>query len=339
MNKNKQRYEHISKDYKDIKEYKVNKQIGLLDFLFETFKDQSRTSVKQMLSNRRVSVDGAPITQFDFKLFPGDTVLISKTGIRKKTRKDLPIIFENQEMIVINKPSGLLSVASDKEKGSTAYRMLSEYVQQKDPHNRIFIVHRIDEDTSGVFMVVKNQKLQQALQDNWNDLVKKRGYYAIVDGEPKEKNKTIKSWLKKNSLNLMYSSPKPGDGQFSVTHYQTMKTRGDYTLLDVNIDSGRKNQIRVHLGEMGHNIIGDDKYGNPTNPIGRLGLHAYELDLIHPLTKKLMKFIAPMPKEFEDLMNGTYVKSKVDKKKLEKVKKASKKPNKNKSKPNKSKKR
>lgn len=301
MNKNKQRTEHISKDYKNIREYKVDKECELLEFLLLTFKDQSRNSVKSMLSNHRVAVDGAPISQFNFKLYPGDVVIISKTPIHKKTRSNLPIIFENDEFIVINKPSGLLSIASDKEKGSTAYRMLTDYVQQKDKHNRIFVVHRLDEDTSGVLMVAKNPKIQQALQDNWNEIVTKRGYYAIVEGHMKEKNGTVKTYLKKNSQNMMYSSKKAGDGQFAITHYKVMQEIDGYSLLDVHIDTGRKNQIRVHLGDMGHHVIGDDKYGNPSNPIKRLGLHAYELEFKHPFTGKMMKFVAPIPKEFKVL--------------------------------------
>lgn len=301
MNKNKNRMPHFSKDYKNIREYSVNKDCELLEFLLLTLKDQSRNSVKSLLSHRRVAVDGAPITQFNFQLFKGDKVIISKTPIQRKNRSNLPIIFENDEIIVINKPSGLLSIASDKEKGSTAYRMLTDYVQQKDKHNRIFVVHRLDEDTSGVLMVAKNPKIQQALQDNWNSLVKKRGYYAIVEGQMKEKSGTIKSYLKKNSQNMMYSSKKEGDGQLAITHYRVMQEIEGYSLLDVNIDSGRKNQIRVHLGDLGHHIIGDDKYGNPSNPIKRLGLHAYELQLTHPFTGKLLKFTAPIPKEFKNM--------------------------------------
>ena len=301
MNKNKQRVVHRSKDYTGLREYPVSKDTELLVFLLETLKGQSRNSIKSLLTSHRVSVDGAPISQYNFKLTKGDTVIISKTPIHKKTRSNLPIIFENDEMIVINKPSGLLSIASDKEKGSTAYRMLMDYVQQKDKHNRIYVVHRLDEDTSGVLMVVKNQKLQEALQDKWNDLVKSRGYYAIVDGVLENKSGTIKSYLKKNAQNMMYSSKKAGDGQFSITHYKVMKENEKYSLLDVHIDSGRKNQIRVHLGDIGHNVIGDDKYGNPSNPIKRLGLHAYELVIIHPFTGKVLKFNAPVPKEFNSL--------------------------------------
>lgn len=304
VNKNKAREKApVKKNYQNLKQFKVKKECELLEFLLETFSNQSRNSVKSLLSSHRVSVDGAPTSQFNFKLYPEDTVIISNAPIRRKTRSNLPIIYEDDDLIVINKPSGLLSIASDNEKSSTAYRMLSDYVQQKDKHNRIFVVHRLDEDTSGVLMVAKNVKIQQALQNNWNDIVKKRGYYAIVEGVMEKKSDTIKSYLKKNSQNLMYSSKKAGDGQLAITHYKVIKGNDKYTLLDVNIDTGRKNQIRVHLGEKGHHIIGDDKYGEPANPIKRLGLHAYELDLIHPFTGKLVKFMAPMPKIFDELFD------------------------------------
>ena len=283
-----------------IREFPVTKQCALLDFLFEVLKGQSRNSVKSTLSSKRVSVDGAPITQFDFKLYPGDTVIISNNPIRTKTRSNLPIIYEDDEIIVINKPSGLLSIASDKEKNSTAFRMLSDYVQQKDKHNRVFVVHRLDEDTSGVLMVAKNRETQKAFQDHWNDIVSKRGYYAIVEGQMKDKTGTVTSYLKKNAQNLMYSS-KDKNGQYSITHYRVMKESDKYSLLDVNIDTGRKNQIRVHMGDLGHHIIGDDKYGNPSNPLRRLGLHAYCLELRHPISNKKMRFTAPMPKEFDSL--------------------------------------
>ncbi len=303
MNRNKARDSRPSKDYKNLKQFVVKQQCELLEFLLMTFKDQSRNSVKSLLGSHRVSIDGAPVTQFNFKLFPGDTVIISNSPIRKKTRSNLPIIYEDNDIIVINKPSKLLSVPSDNEKGSTAFRMVNDYLQQKDKHNRAFIVHRLDEDTSGVLMFAKNDKMARALTDgdNWNNLVKKRGYYAIVEGTLKNKEGTIRSYLKKNSQNMMYSSKKKGDGQLAITDYKVIKENQKYTFVDVDIKTGRKNQIRVHFGDLGHFIIGDDKYGEPSNPIKRLGLHAYELDIIHPFTGKSMKFKAPIPSEFSNL--------------------------------------
>ena len=303
MNRNKARDTRPSKDYKNLKQFVVKQQCELLEFLLITFKDQSRNSVKSLLGSHRVSIDGAPVTQFNFKLYPGDTVIISSNPIRKKTRSNLPIIFEDNDLVVINKPSKLLSVPSDNEKGSTAFRMVNDYLQQKDKHNRAFIVHRLDEDTSGVLMFAKNDKMARALTDgdNWNNSVKKRGYYAIVEGTLDKKEGTIRSYLKKNSQNMMYSSKKKGDGQLAITNYKIIEENGQYSLADVDIKTGRKNQIRVHFGDLGHFIIGDDKYGEPSNPIKRLGLHAYELDIIHPFNNKLLKFKAPMPKEFLSL--------------------------------------
>ena len=320
MNRNKARDTRPSKDYKNLKQFVVKQQCELLEFLLMTFTDPSRTSVTSLLGSHRVSIDGAPVTQFNFKLYPGDTVIISSSPIRKKTRSNLPIIFEDNDIIIINKPSKLLSVPSDNEKGSTAFRMVNDYLQQKDKHNRAFIVHRLDEDTSGVLMFAKNDKMARALTDgdNWNNLVKKRGYYAIVEGTLDNKEGTIRSYLKKNSQNMMYSSKKKGDGQLAITNYKIIQENGQYSLADVDIKTGRKNQIRVHFGDLGHFIIGDDKYGEPSNPIKRLGLHAYELDIIHPFTGKLLKFKAPMPKEFDSCMAGNFTVCKNNKRKAPK---------------------
>jgi len=305
MNKNKKRFTKVDKDYKDLREFKVDKECELLSFLLEKLNSQSRNSIKSLLTHRRVSIDGAPVTQFNFKLYKGDVVIISKTSIHKKTRSNLPIIYEDDELIAINKPSGLLSIASDKEKGSTAYRMLMDYVQQKDKHNRIFVVHRLDEDTSGVLVVAKNPHIQKLLQDNWNQIVKKRGYFAICDGIFKVKEGKVTSYLKKNAQNLMYSVKNPSkDAQLAITNYKVIKEKNNYSLLDINIETGRKNQIRVHMGDLGHNVIGDDKYGEPTNPLKRLGLHAYELSFIHPISKKKVTFKAPIPKEFTNFFKN-----------------------------------
>lgn len=301
MNKNKTRFQNRSKEFLNSKEYIVKEENELLLFLLDVVKGQSRNAIKGILSHRLVAVNGSPVTQFDFKLFKGDIVLISKAPLKRNNAIKLDIIYEDEEIIVINKPTKLLTVASDKEKGKTAYRLVTDYVQIKNPRNRVFVVHRIDEDTSGVLMFAKNPKIQSLYQDKWNDLVMIRGYYAVVDGVMKEKKKTITSFLKSNSLNLMYSSDDKVHGKKAVTHYSVIDENENYSLLDVNIDSGRKNQIRVHLGDLGHHIIGDDKYGNPSNPIKRLGLHAYCLKIRHPETKKILTFKAKMPKEFSSL--------------------------------------
>ena len=286
-----------------IKEFKVHESSKLLSFLIEKYPHLSRNAVKSLLSNHQVAVDGAPISQYNFQLAKDDIVIVSKKRIAKRERKDLPIIYEDKELIVINKPSGLLSVASDNEKGRTAYRLVMDYIRQFDKHDRIYVVHRLDEDTSGVLCFAKNEKIRDLLQKNWADIVTKRGYYAIVEGVMEKQSDTYIDYLKENSLNLMYVSNSKVDSKRCVTKYTVIKSNANYSLLDIDIETGRKNQIRVQLGHRNHHVIGDDKYGEPSDPLKRLGLHSYELSFIHPLTKKAMKFVAPMPKEFKDFMH------------------------------------
>lgn len=288
-------------------EFKVHKPLPLMEYLMLKLPSLGRNKIKSILAHYQVLVDGMPVTRFDFELASEDVVTVLKYGKKEKGKGkepfDLPIIYEDDDFIVINKPSGLLSIASDKEREKTAYRMLNNYVRQKDPKSRIFILHRIDKDTSGVLVVCKNVKIRDALQKHWNERVMDRGYYAIVESAMDQPKGTFHTWLIENSTNLMFSSHKKGEGQEAITHYEVMEDNGTYSLLDVHIDTGRKNQIRVHLKEAGHPITGDDKYGNGVNPLKRLGLHAYLLAFEHPLTKKKMVFKAPIPKEFLDLIH------------------------------------
>ena len=285
----------------DIKEYKVKESKELLDYLIYNL-GFSRNNAKSLLSHHLVAINGAPVSQFNFILSKDDDLIISKRPIKRKERSNLPIIFENDEIIAINKPYGLLSVASDKEKSSTAYRMVMDYLQEKDRKARIYVVHRLDKETSGVLMFVKNEKLKEALQEKRNDIVLKRGYYAVVEGVMSKKEDHIVNYLNMNSLNLMYISSKfDKKAQKCITNYKVIKENKKYSLLDVNIETGRKNQIRVTLGSLNHYILGDDKYGNPENPLNRLCLHAYNLTFINPLDNKKYDFTAPMPKEFLNL--------------------------------------
>ena len=303
----------------DIKEYKVKRESELLTYLIEELKF-SRNNAKGLLSHHLIAIDGAPVSQFNFMIYPGDSLIISKNPIKKKEREKLPIIYEDDYIIALNKPFGLLSVASDKEKAITAYRLVMDYVQDKDRKNRIFVVHRLDKETSGVLIFAKSDELKEAFQNSWNDLVSKRGYYAIVEGNLTRKEDTITNYLKMNSLNLMYiASNKDPKAQKCITKYNVLKENKKYSLLDVNIFTGRKNQIRVTLGSLGHFVLGDDKYGEPANPINRLCLHAYELDIKNPLTGKVYKLKAPVPDDFNLLMkNPDYVKESMNIKKTAK---------------------
>ncbi len=286
----------------ETKDFDVTENKELLEFLYECFPSKGRNDVKALLSKHRVLVNGAMVSQFNYLLYPGDKVQITEHSFHQEVglSNKFKIVYEDNDLIAIDKPVGLLSVPTPKEKTNNVESLLNAYVQQKDKHNRIFMVHRIDEDTSGVMIVAKTEEMHDALINDWNNLVIKRGYYTIVEGHMKEKEGTFSSYLKKNSQYMMYSS-KDKKGQYAETHYKVMSEIDNYSLLDVDIKTGRKNQIRVHLYEHGHTLIGDDKYGNPSNPLGRLGLHAYQLTLKNPLTGKIMNFKCPMPKEFKEM--------------------------------------
>jgi 23S rRNA pseudouridine1911/1915/1917 synthase len=290
-----------------VKQFIVRSPIPLLEFLLLNIKDQSRNNIKQLLSKKKVLVDGVVTTQFDYILQQKQKVQISKESILTQAPKDkkekLDIIYEDDEIIVINKPSGLLSIATDKENDNTAYRMVTDYVRKTNKKNSVYVVHRIDRDTSGVLMFAKSPEIQNLFQDDWNNIVTERGYIAIVEGTFKEKQGTYESWLRETATHIVFSSDRKGDGKKSVTHYRVIKENRKYSMLDVKIDSGRKNQIRVQMQEHGHPVIGDEKYQSASNPLNRLGLHAGVLEFVHPITNKTMRFEAKTPPVFIKLFS------------------------------------
>ncbi|MCL2054911.1 MAG: RluA family pseudouridine synthase [Oscillospiraceae bacterium] len=223
--------------------------------------------------------------------------------MKNKTQK-LPIIYEDKDIIVIDKPAGMLSVSTDKETQNTAYRIINDYVKRKHKSNRIWIVHRLDRDTSGVMLFAKSERVKLALQDNWEEVAVGREYVALVRGRVKPMEQKITSWLKQTKSLLMYSSNKEGDGKLAITNYKVRQTTAKYSLLDISLETGRKNQIRVHMKDIGHPVLGDKKYGGDgiTNPLGRLGLHASALTVKHPTTGEEMRFESNVPKCFMKIM-------------------------------------
>lgn len=295
--------------------YKVGYSDTLLTFLLKKCAT-SRNNVKSLLAKRQVLVNGGVVTQFDFPLAKDDEVKISKTSVqggavttRKQPRKTtaskpiqpkvVKIIFEDDDFLAIDKPAGLLSVESDKDTES-AYFYAAEYLSAQGKNVRPYVLHRIDKETSGVLVFAKNIKIHSMLKMHWNELVSLREYYAVAEGVFEQKTGTIISYLKENKNSLTYSTSDP-TGQKAITHYEVQKETPDYSLLRVKIDTGRKNQIRVHLKDKGHSIVGDDKYGYTKNPLERLGLHASALEFMHPITKEIMAFRAPLPASFRAL--------------------------------------
>lgn len=280
----------------------VSEPAELMEFLIGKMPSQARNNIKSLLTHRQVQVDGEVISRYNHLLQVGQEVMIHWSLIRDEgSDRSLKILYQDSEIIVIDKPAGLLSIASDQEKEITAYRQVRDYVSEADPEERIFIVHRLDRDTSGVMMFARNESIKHVLQDSWKEIVVDRAYVAVVEGGISDKQGTVKSWLKETKTRLMYSSGRAGDGLEAVTHYRVLQTNAKNSLLEIRLETGRKNQIRVHLKDMGHSIIGDKKYGSTTNPIGRLGLHAHILAFKHPVSGRVMRFETEVPKKFTSL--------------------------------------
>ncbi|HWD91772.1 MAG TPA: RluA family pseudouridine synthase [Verrucomicrobiae bacterium] len=276
--------------------------MGLLKFLFAQMPEKSRTAVKSLLEHRQISVGGETITQFNHPLVVGQTVEIRRAGDAEHAQSAAKIIFEDTHLIVIEKRAGLLSIATEMEREKTAYSLLSEHVKRAHSRNRIFVIHRLDRETSGLMMFAKNQDVQAMLQGDWRESVLERTYVAVVEGLPAKPQGTVTSWLKENKSLQIISSPTPDGGQKAVTHYRLLRSGPKYSLVELTLETGRKNQIRVHMQDLGHSVVGDKKYGAANNPIRRLALHAQVLSFRHPVTGKTLRFESPMPKEFTVLL-------------------------------------
>ena len=273
-----------------MKEYVIRKESGLLNYLINDL-HYSRNIAKKILLES-VLVNNKKVTKFDYKLHPNDTITIKDKG-----SANLDIIYEDDDFLVINKPSGLLSISSNNENVKTVYHLARLYLNDK--HEKVFVLHRIDKDTSGVLAFCKNVKLRDSLQEKWNDIVLFRGYYAIVSGQMSKKEDRIENYLLKNKYDQVYVSNNR-DGQKAITEYKTIRSNKKYSLLDVNIETGRKNQIRATLSSLGNPIVGDKNYNGEKNT--RLFLHAYSLVFKNPVNNKTYEFKAEMPKTFNNLI-------------------------------------
>ncbi|MFD1850623.1 RluA family pseudouridine synthase [Oceanobacillus bengalensis] len=280
--------------------FKVEEETELLKFLLKVMSNRSRNSVKSILTRGQVTVDEHMETKHNYPLHPGQMVTVLKNEEAKKENVlvGMSIVYEDKDVIIINKEAGLLTIATEKEKKLTAHHQLMEHVRRANPANRIFVVHRLDKDTSGVMMFAKSEKVKRKLQDNWKQMVKERTYVALVEGNVQQQQGVMKTYLKESKTHMMYSSPDRNDGQLAITHYKKIQSNKNFSLLELQLETGRKNQIRVHMQDLGHSIVGDKKYGSKQNPIGRLGLHASVLSFEHPFNGRLMLFKADIPKSF-----------------------------------------
>lgn len=273
--------------------------VKLLEFLFAAMPDAKRTTVKDYLKHHQVRINGNVTTRFDADLAQGDKVEVNTTReFQTFSHPRLKIVYEDDDIIVADKGYGLLSMGTDKVKDGTAYSILREYVKRKDPRNKLFIIHRLDRDTTGLIMFAKTMEAKETMQHNWNNMVLERRYVAVVEGTLDPPEGEIRSYLAENSAHEVYSTTTPGEGQLAVTYYKTLRTRAPYSLVELQLATGRKNQIRVHMKEKGHPISGDHRYGAKPSPIHRLCLHAATLRFVHPITRRDMNFSSPLPAGF-----------------------------------------
>lgn len=275
----------------------------ILEYLMMVLSDAKRTSVKELLKHNRVMVNGHIVRKADMPLEAGDDVQVNFTReFQIFSHPRLKIEYEDDDIIVVYKGYGLLSVATDNNKSKeTAYSILRDYLKRKDPRNKLFVVHRLDQQTSGLMMFAKNQHAKDTMQHNWNNMVISRTYVAVVEGRLDQQEGVVQSYLAENSAHEVYSTKRPEDGKLAVTRYKVLDERPAFSLVELSLDTGRKNQIRVHMKDLGHPISGDKRYGARTSPIHRMALHARTLRFVHPVTRKDMNFTSSIPASFYKL--------------------------------------
>lgn len=278
--------------------YPVTEKGYLLEFLLERVRGKSRNAVKHLLSGRQVAVDGKVVTRFDWPLEPGEVVTLLPRSREEKAAAPFPILYQDRDLIAIDKPAGLLTVGHEGERQRTAYRLLSDTLRDGSREKKLFVVHRLDRDTSGAVLFARNEEMKRALQEDWDSLVKERIYLAVTVGAPEREEGVVRSWLRETSTRVVYSGG-PGSGaKEAITRYKVLARSGEYALVRVALDTGRKNQIRVHMADLGCPVAGDKKYGDGSGPMDRLALHAVRLTLTDPRTGAPLTVTAPVPKPF-----------------------------------------
>jgi 23S rRNA pseudouridine1911/1915/1917 synthase len=284
---------------------KVSEPTELMTFLLAKMGGMSRNSIKSLLAHRQIMVNNKVTTQFNLALQPNDLVAVtSGRGNVELSHPKLKIIFEDQYLIIVEKKEGLLTVSTGNSDETTAFSILKTHVKKSSPANRIYVVHRLDRETSGVIMFAKSKEVQLVLQENWHRIVTRRIYVALVEGKMEKEQDTIVTWLTENEKSLkIHSSDTDNGGQQAITHYRCVKSNENYSLLEIELETGRKNQIRVHMQDIGHPIVGDKKYGAGISPIGRLGLHARLLAFYHPISTEVVSFETAVPRNFLNIFH------------------------------------
>lgn len=293
----------MRRNIKTLLTFNVLKEAVLIDFIMEKMHGISRNRAKALITNRVVLVNNTITTHPLTELQPGAVVQLDRSKHKRAFHsKDLDIVYEDPYLLVIDKHPGLLSM-SNNTRQLTAQAVLNRYLEKGGGRNTAHIVHRLDRDTSGLMVYAKDVQTQQAFVDGWQELVTDRRYIALVEGELEKPRGCVRSWLTEDKRFVTHSSPIDNGGKYAVTHYNVMTSSNGYSLVECVLETGRKNQIRVHMADLGHPVVGDAKYGGENDPMHRLGLHAYMLCFIHPVTGKRLRFETPLPVCFEKCLS------------------------------------
>ena len=289
----------------DVQQYVVKEDAPLLDYLLRTLSD-SRNKIKLTLKGHGIKVNGKVVTQFDYPLKAGMTISVSKSK-RNDTFKSryVKIVYEDRWLVVVEKNIGILSMAAG-HSSLNVKSVLDDYFQKSRQKCRAHVVHRLDRDTSGLMIYAKDMETEQILEHHWHDIVYDRRYVAVLSGEMQDNEGTIANWLKDNKAYVTYSSPVDNGGKYAGTHFYVLDRTAEHSLVEFKLETGRKNQIRVHAADMGHPVCGDVKYGNGDDPLHRLCLHAYVLCFTHPITGERMEFDTPVPAAFRHVFNNSF---------------------------------
>ena len=294
----------MRKNIKSLLAFKVTKDAVLIEFIMEKMYGISRNRAKALIANRVVLVNNAITTHPLAELKAGQVVQIDRSKRKMSFHSnELDIVYEDPYLLIIDKHPGLLSM-SNNSRQQTVQTVLNRYLEKGGGRNTSHLVHRLDRDTSGLMVYAKDVQTQQSLINGWQQLVTDRRYIALVEGELENSRGRIQSWLTEDKRFITHSSPVDNGGKLAVTHYEVVASSNGYSLVECELETGRKNQIRVHMADLGHPVVGDHKYGSENDPIRRLGLHAYMLCFVHPVTGKHMRFETPVPALFEKCLNG-----------------------------------
>lgn len=284
----------------NVAKFTINEDTTLLAAAAQALPDHRPTKLKSMLRHNQLAINGVPHTQFDQPVSAGDQLWVNfDRSFQMFNHPRVKLVYEDNDIIVVDKGYGVLSTAAGRPSDDTVFNIVRKYARGFSDKANVYVVHRLDRDTSGLMLLTRTKQARDILLNNWNNMVVERKYIAVVEGQVEQRQGTIKSFLAENEETFeMYSTTDQKAGRLAVTHYQVLEQGRRFAMVELQLKTGRKNQIRVHMHDMGNPVSGDRKYGGHSSPINRIALHATHLSIVHPITQKVVTFTSPTPSNF-----------------------------------------